>query len=111
MPPDLRRSRGGRSASCDLASQGSSLCSSGNLIAFGDRRIFAAAVSAPDGIELLDERFDKCGVVGENAVLEIALLLRLCTHPGTGEIRRAEVGLHTVNHSLVCGTIPQTPEV
>ena len=58
---------------------------------------FAAEVASPDGIELLDKRFDKCGVVGEDAVLEVALLLRLCTHPGSGEIRRAEVRLHAVN--------------
>ena len=71
----------------------------------------AAKVTSPGGIELLDKRFDKCGVVGENAVLEIALAHRLRAHPRAGEIRRTEVGLHTVNHSLVCGTIPQTPEV
>ena len=77
--------------------------------------VAAAAVAAkrtsPDGIELLDKRRDKCGVVGENAVLEVALALTLCAHARAGEISRAEVGLHTVNHSLVCGTIPQTPEV
>ena len=56
-----------------------------------------AEVATPDGIELLDKRFDKCGVVGENAVLEVALLLRLCAHPGTGEIRRAEIRLHAVD--------------
>ena len=41
--------------------------------------IEAAAVAtkrpAPDGIELLDKRFDKCRVVAENAVFEVALLL------------------------------------
>ena len=57
----------------------------------------AAKRSSPDGIELLDERFDKCRVVGENAVLEIALLHRLRAHPGTGEIRRAKIRLHAVN--------------
>ena len=41
----------------------------------------AAKRSSPDGIELLDKRLDKCGVVGENAVLEIALLLRLTSRP------------------------------
>ena len=57
---------------------------------------FAAKRSSPDGIELLDERFDKCGVVGEDAVLEIALLLRLCAHPGTGEVRRTEIRFHAI---------------
>ena len=41
----------------------------------------AAEITSPDGIELLDKRLDKCGVVGENAVLEIALLLRLTSRP------------------------------
>ena len=31
--------------------------------------------STPDGIELLDKWFDKCRVVAENAVFEVALLL------------------------------------
>ena len=35
----------------------------------------AAEVAAPDGIELLDERIDEGGIIGENAVLEIALAL------------------------------------
>ncbi len=42
--------------------------------------MFAAAavvaeVTAPDGIELLDERIDEGWIIGENAVLEVALAL------------------------------------
>ena len=37
----------------------------------------AAEVSSPDGIELFDERLDKCRIVGENTVLEVALALTL----------------------------------
>ena len=53
--------------------------------------MFAAAavvaeVTAPDGIELLDERIDEGGIVGENAILEVALALRLCAHPRAGEV-------------------------
>ena len=38
---------------------------------------FAAECAAPDGIKLLDERIDEGGVVGEDAVLEVALALGL----------------------------------
>ena len=58
---------------------------------------FAAEVTSPYGIELLGEWPDERGVVGQDAVLEIALLLRLRAHPRAGEIRRAEVRLHAVN--------------
>ena len=54
-------------------------------------------VTSPDGVELLDERIDEGGVVGENAVLEIALLLRLRAHAGAGQVGRAEVRLHAVD--------------
>ena len=63
--------------------------------------VAASAVAAkrptPDGIELLDKRFDKCRGIAENAVFEVALLLALRAHLGTGEIRRAEVCLHAVD--------------
>ena len=61
----------------------------------------AAEIPAPDGIELLDERFDKCGVVGENAVFEIALLLRLRAHARAGQIGRAEIGLNAVHDNTL----------
>ena len=57
----------------------------------------AAEVASPDGIELFDEWIDECGIVGQNAVLEVALALRLRTHPRTSEIRRAEVRLHAIH--------------
>ena len=47
----------------------------------------AAKGSSPNGIELLDERIDERGIVGENTVLKIALALGLRTHPCTSEIR------------------------
>ena len=57
----------------------------------------AAKRSSPDGIELLYKRFDKCGVVGENAVFEVALLLRLRAHARAGQIGRAEVRLNAID--------------
>ncbi len=61
------------------------------------KRVGIRLATMSDGIELLDERFDKRWIVGQDAVLEIAFLLRLCAHPGIGEVRRAEVRLHTVD--------------
>ena len=61
------------------------------------KRVGIRLATMSDGVELLDERFDKRGVVGENAVFEIALLHRLCAHPRAGEIRRTKVRLHTVD--------------
>ena len=40
-------------------------------------------------IELLDKRIDECGIVGEDAVLKVALALRLRTHARAGEIGAA----------------------
>ena len=57
----------------------------------------AAEVASPDGVELLDKRSEKGGVVGKNAVLEVALLGALRTHPGTRQIGRAEIRLAPVN--------------
>jgi len=57
----------------------------------------AAEIAAPDGIELLDERIDEGGIVGQDAVLKIALALRLRAHSCAGEIRRAEVCLATIH--------------
>lgn len=57
----------------------------------------AAKVATPNGIELLDKRFDKCGVVRQNAVLEVALALSLRAHPGTGQVRRTEMRFYAVN--------------
>ena len=57
----------------------------------------AAEVAAPDGIELLDERIDESGVIGENAILEVALALRLRAHPRAGKVRRTEVRLTTIH--------------
>lgn len=41
--------------------------------------VAAAAIAAegpsPDGIELLEERFNESGIVGQDAVLEVALAL------------------------------------
>ena len=54
-------------------------------------------IATPNGIELLDKRFDKCLIVCQNAVLEVALALRLRAHPGTGQVRRSEIRLHAVN--------------
>ena len=64
--------------------------------------MFAAAavvaeVAAPDGIELLNERIDEGGIIGENAILEVALALRLRAHPCAGEVRRTEVCLATIH--------------
>ena len=56
-----------------------------------------AEVPSPDGIELLDKRFDECRIVGQYPVLEVALLLALRAHPGAGEVRRAEVRLNAVD--------------
>jgi len=65
----------------------------------------AAAVSAeipsPNGIELLDKRFDKRRIVCQNAILEVTLALRLRAHPGTGQVCRAEVCLHAVNNDAL----------
>ena len=49
------------------------------------------------GIELLDKRFDKCGVIGEDAVLEVALLLALRAHPRARQIGRTEIRLNAVD--------------
>ena len=57
----------------------------------------AAKGAAPDGVELLDEGTDERGVVGQDAVLKVALALGLCTHPRAGEIGAAKVRLHAVD--------------
>ena len=56
-----------------------------------------AEVAAPDGIELLDERIDEGGIVGEDTVLEVALAHRLRAHSRAGKIRRTEIRLHTIH--------------
>ena len=54
----------------------------------------AAKGPSPDGIEMLGERFDERGIVGQDAVLEVALAHGLRTHPRAGEkeirLRRAK---------------------
>ena len=56
-----------------------------------------AVFTAPDEVELLDERLDEGWVVGEDAVLEVALALRLRAHAGAGEVGAAEVGLYAIH--------------
>ena len=63
---------------------------------FATATIFAE-VTSPNGIELLDKRFDKCRIVCQNAILEVALALGLRAHPGTGQVRRSEIRFHAVN--------------
>lgn len=53
----------------------------------------AAERASPDRVELLDERIDEGGIVGENAVLKVALAFGLRTHACTGEVRRSEIRL------------------
>ena len=50
---------------------------------------FAAKRPSPDGVELLDKRIDERGIVGKDAVLKVALALRLRTHARAGEIGAA----------------------
>ena len=57
----------------------------------------AAVSPAPDGIELLDVRMDEGGIVGEDAVLKVALALRFRAHAGAGEVRATEVGLDDIH--------------
>ena len=57
----------------------------------------AAEVAAPDRIELLDKRIDEGRIVGQDAVLEVALALRLRAHPRAGKVRRTEVRLTTIH--------------
>ena len=45
----------------------------------------AAEVAAPDGIELLDERIDEGRIIGQDAVLEVALAFGLRAHSYVGE--------------------------
>ena len=63
--------------------------------------VAAAAIAAkcpsPDGVELLDERIDEGGVIGEDTVLEVVLPFRLCAHPRAGEIGAAKVCFHAIN--------------
>lgn len=61
----------------------------------------AAKVAAPNGIELLDKRLDKCWVVSQNTVLKIALFLGLRSHSSAGEIRRTEIRLYAVNNDAL----------
>ena len=96
ISPDRCKSRGGRSASCALASQGSSLHSSGDPTPSARANV-AAEVTTPNEIELLDKRFDECRIVCQNTVLEIASLLRLRAHSGAGEVGRAEIRLAPIN--------------
>ena len=56
----------------------------------------AAKGTSPDGVELLDERVDASWVIGQDAVLKVALALGLCTHPRASEIRRSEVHFHAI---------------
>ena len=62
---------------------------------------FATKVTAPNGIELLDKRFDKCWVVSQNTILKIALFLGLRSHSSAGEIRRTEIHLYTINNDTL----------
>ena len=57
----------------------------------------AAEGTTPDGIELLNERIDEGGVIGEDAVFEVTLLLALRSHPRAGKIGAAEVRLHAIH--------------
>ena len=64
--------------------------------------MFAAAAiatkgSAPNGIKMLDKRIDERGIIGEDAVLKVALALGLRAHPRAGEIRAAEVRLYPIH--------------
>ncbi len=58
---------------------------------------FAAERPSPDGIKLFDERIDERGVVGQDAVLKVALAFGLRAHACTGEVRRAEVRLDAIH--------------
>lgn len=49
----------------------------------------AAVGSAPDGIELFGERHDEGGIVGQQAVFEVAFALALCAHSRACEVRRS----------------------
>ena len=57
----------------------------------------AAEVAAPDGIELLDERIDEGGIVGQDAILKVALAFRFRAHPRAGKVRGTEVCLATIH--------------
>ena len=70
----------------------------------------AAKGPAPDGIKLFDERIDKCGIVGEDTVLEVALSLRLCPHPRASKIGATKVCLHAINdYALEMNTWTEHP--
>ena len=62
--------------------------------------VASAAIAAkgptPDGVELLDERIDERGIVGENAVLEVALALGLRAHPSASEVCATEIRLDPI---------------
>ncbi len=62
---------------------------------------FAAEITAPDRIELLDKRFNKCWVIGQNAVLKVALFLALRAHPSSRKICRAKIRLHSINNDTL----------
>ena len=58
---------------------------------------FAAKRPSPDGIKLLDKRIDEGGIVGKDAVLEVALALGLCAHARACEIGAAEIRLNAIH--------------
>ena len=57
----------------------------------------AAKRPSPNRVELLDERIDEGGVIGEDTVLEVALALGLCAHPSTSKIGAAEIRFHAIH--------------
>ena len=70
----------------------------------------AAKGATPDGIKLLDERIGECWVVGKNAILEVALSLRLCPHPRASKIGATKVCLHAINdYALEMNTWTEHP--
>ena len=77
----------------------------------------SAKVSSPYGVKLFDKRFNKCRVVGKNAVFKVALLHAFRAHPRTRQVGRAEIRLAPVNddtlemHSRTKHSFHSTPQI
>ena len=61
----------------------------------------AAKRPSPDGIELLGEWVYEGGVIGQDAILKVALALGLCAQPRSGEVGAAKVRLYAINNDAL----------